>query len=265
MRTWTNKELNALISEYPGCNNPRELADKLGKSYNALKSKATLLKLHRQFQAGKGKTTSTPDIDSFIKKHYLSLPQKVMAEKVGKSHTFIIGRLRQLGLEIPVNVRKKFAVESRFKAGALPANKGKKWSEFMTPEGQARSRTTTFKKGQLPHNTKEDFAITSRSDKRGVQYQFIRAGLGKWVPLHRFIWEQNFGKIPPKMNLVFKNKNTFDCRIENLELLSNADLMARNSYHNYTKPIALTIQLQGVLTRQIRKHLKKLSGEKQNK
>lgn len=192
------------------------------------------------------------------------MPQKALAKHVGKSHTFVKCRLRQLGLEIPLEVRQQFSIKSRIQPGNIPINKGKKWHEFMSLEAQARSRKTTFKKGQLPHNTKEDFAISTRTDKTGLQYQYIRIRLGKWVPLHRFIWEQNFGTIPHRMNLVFKNRNTFDCRIENLELLTNAELMKRNSFHNYPKPIALTIQLQGALTRQIRKHLKRIKDEKQN-
>ncbi len=52
------------------------------------------------------------------------------------------------------NARLRFGAKSgkaggRFPKGHIPANKGKKWDEFMSQEGQANSRKTQFKAGEI--------------------------------------------------------------------------------------------------------------------
>lgn len=207
-----------------------------------------------------GKTSFKLSEDKYIKENYLTIPVKTIGEHLGRSYTGIMGRLKAMGLEIPENIVEERKKASQIKMGNTPPNKGKKQTEFMTAEAIARTAITRFQKGNLPHNTKADHQITIRADKRGVKYKFIRIGLGKWVPLQRFNWEQVNGKIPSGFNIIFKDGNTMNCEVENLEMLSNSELMKRNSYHNYGEDIAKTIQLQGALTRQINKHLKKKSA-----
>ena len=43
-------------------------------------------------------------------------------------------------------------VGGQFVKGQTSFNKGKKWSEYMSEEGQKNSRKTTFKKGNIPAN-----------------------------------------------------------------------------------------------------------------
>lgn len=45
----------------------------------------------------------------------------------------------------------------------------------------------------------------------------------KWVSYHRHLWEQAHGPIPAGLILAFKNGNTMDCRLDNLELLTRAE------------------------------------------
>lgn len=144
-----------------------------------------------------------------------------------------------------------------FKKGQIAWNKGKKGL-------QIGGMDTQFKKGNLPHNTKADNSISIRPDNRGIKYKFIRVSLANWVPLHRYNWEKSNGPIPKGMKLIFKDRDTMNCGIENLELVTPGELMKRNSLHNYPKPISAAIQLRGALNRQINKHLKKINDEKQN-
>lgn len=206
----------------------------------------------------------TPEEDQFLIDNYLTIPATSLSRMLGRAKAVARQRMAILGLVVPADVIQRFKDESRIKPGNVPFNKGKKQSDFMAQEAIERIRATQFRKGNLPHNTKADFEISIRADKRGVKYKFIRTGLGKWIGLHRYKWEEVYGPIPPKMNLVFKDGDTFNCDISNLELLSNEDLMRRNTVHNYPKPITQAIQLRGALNRQINKHLKKLSNEKQN-
>ena len=54
---------------------------------------------------------------------------------------------------------------------------------------------------------------------------------------HRQIWEQQHGKIPDNHVLVFKNMNKQDCQLENLMLISRAELVRLNqSYRKLATP-----------------------------
>lgn len=210
------------------------------------------------------KTSSNPKTDRYLKKYYLLKPVNQLAGGVGRSETFVTCRLRQLGLCRPLELIEKFKQMGRVKPGSVPPNKGLPQKEWLSKAGRKKVRKTQFKKGSLPHNTKSDYEISVRKDNRGVEYQHIRVSLAKWIPLHRYNWELSHGKIPAKMKLVFKDGDTMNAAIENLEILTPGQLMERNSWHRYPEEIGKAIQLRGALNRQINKHLKKLKDEKQN-
>ncbi len=244
MRTnsWTEEQIDVLKDQYPVIHDVRLLCSAFGKTYKAIKSKAKVLQLKRIVPPPTlGKTRATASDDQYIKDNYLKINLTAIARHLGYSETLVKGRMKFLNLVTPKEIK------DRFRAEAI-----------------AKTRATRFYKGHLPHNTKTDFEITVRADNRGVKYKFIRIRLGNWTPLHRYRWEQANGMIPPKMKLIFKDGDTMNCDIENLELLTPGQLMKRNSYHNYPKPIAEMVQLRGALNRKINKHLKKLTDEKQN-
>ncbi|MFQ5631441.1 MAG: HNH endonuclease signature motif containing protein, partial [bacterium] len=109
-----------------------------------------------------------------------------------------------------------------FKKDQTPWNKGMK--------GVHLSPATEFKKGNLPHNTKHDGAITIREHNRtGILYKYIRVALGEWELLHRHVWAQHHGPVPDSHIVGFKNGDTLDCRIENLYCMSKADNARRNA------------------------------------
>ncbi len=117
--------------------------------------------------------------------------------------------------------------DGRFKPGSEPANKGKPF------QAGGRSKDTQFKKGNQPHNTKHDYAVSTRVDRTGRTYLWIRIGTAKWVQLHRYIWELSFGPIPKNMICVFKDGNTSNINPENLELITRKENVIRN--HNRVK------------------------------
>lgn len=111
-----------------------------------------------------------------------------------------------------------------------------------------------FAKGQPPHTTQPVGSVVADPD--GYLKKKIRDDLKptrlNWVYVHRLIWEQHHGPIPAGQNVCFKDGNKHNLDIENLELVSNEDLGARNIYHNkYPKEVCQLIQLSGVLTRRI--------------
>lgn len=114
-------------------------------------------------------------------------------------------------------------VDSRFKKGNIPVNKGKKGS--MSPEQYEKCKATMFKKGQVPKNHKP--VGSERIDKYG--YILIKvAEPNKWKAKHRILWEQVNGPIPEKHRLVFADGNRQNICLENLILVSYAESLIMN-------------------------------------
>jgi transcriptional regulator with XRE-family HTH domain len=181
----------------------------------------------------KGRTTATKADDKFLKKHYLKMGIKTMAKAIGRSDCLVRGRLRQLGLIQPPEVIEKIKQESRIKPGTVSWNKGKEQASYMSAEAIERTKATRFKKGNVPGNAKEnDGAITLRQDhpeRGGSPYYYIRISLGKWKPLHQHKWEEKNGPVPKGMCLWFIDQNTLNTDPDNLELITRAENMKRNS------------------------------------
>jgi len=66
-------------------------------------------------------------------------------------------------------------------------------------------------------------------NRGGKSYKYICLALGSWKPLHIYNWEKTNGKIPKGHCLWFKNGDTMNCELSNLELITRAENMNRNS------------------------------------
>jgi len=188
---------------------------------------------------------------------------QVLADRFGRSYSAVSGRAYMLKLNKSQeylkseysgrqNVVSEKSIAARFKKGLIPHNKGRKWHEYVSEDTQKIMRKTTFKPGRAPHNTKTDMQITWRNDD-GRKYQYIRLSKAKWIPLHVFNWEKVHGKVPKGMIVVFKTKSTENCDISNLELISRAENMNRNTFHRYPEEIKELMYVKAVLTRNINK------------
>lgn len=116
----------------------------------------------------------------------------------------------------------------QFVKGQIPANKGKKWDEYLTKEQQEKARATTFKKGNIPGNRRELFE--ERIDKDGYIAIKVQDGnLNKnWQQKHRYIYECHYGKIPKGHKVIFLDGNNRNFDIDNLKLVSNAEELIMN-------------------------------------
>lgn len=183
---------------------------------------------------GKGvKTSSTPEEDEYMRQNYLSLPVKRIATHLNRSHTLVVTRLRQLGLVIPEEIRAQRKIDSRIQKGTTPPNKGRKQTDYMSQEAIDRTRATTFKKGHLPHNTYNEIGkITVRYERSGGNnprpYKYICIELAKWVPLHKVMWEEVNGPVPKGHCLWFKDGDSLNVELSNLELITRKENYARN-------------------------------------
>lgn len=86
-----------------------------------------------------------------------------------------------------------------------------------------------FKKGQQPLTARPEQQEFLRHDKRGVPYYHVRGGKFHYEYKHLWLWRQANGPIPTGHVVVFKNHDTLDCRLDNLELITNAEHLGRNS------------------------------------
>jgi hypothetical protein len=152
---------------------------------------------------------------------------------------------------------------TRFVKGQAPANKGLRRPGYSVDRG--RMQETTFKKGQKPRNWQPVGSI--RTSSEGYLEIKVREGLwnaregGAWQMLNRETWKRERGPIPPGHTVVFKDGDRLNCAIENLELISRADLARRNSmWASMPRELAEVIQLNGALKRKLRS----IDGKKQD-
>lgn len=100
------------------------------------------------------------------------------------------------------------------------------WNKGL--RGYMGANRTSFKKGNLPVNTLYDGAITIRKDKLGTSYKWIRIAKAKWKELHRYLWEQKYGKVPKGFVLRFKDGDTMNVVLSNIELISRSIHLDKN-------------------------------------
>jgi|SRR6185437_3671079 len=154
-------------------------------------------------------------------------------------------------------------VATQFKSGHEPANKGLRRPGYSP----GRMAETQFKKGHRGGKAAENWhpigSILPDSDGylrikvREAVHGKEPTGFGNvrvWPLLARHVWEQHKGPIPPKHIVIFKDKDRNNCGIENLDCISQADNMRRNSFWRCLPlELAEAIQLNGALKRRIRR------------
>lgn len=106
--------------------------------------------------------------------------------------------------------------------------KGMTWDEQgRSPESQAASRATTYKRGQIPGNAVP--IGTERITKDGyteVKMREFRTSKANdnWVMKHRLVWEEvNGRKVPKGYNVIFIDHNKTNFNPDNLALVSKGE------------------------------------------
>jgi len=203
----------------------------------------------------------TPEEDQLLKELYADNLTADIARRLNRPLPSVYNRANMFGLKksalffesgLSNRLEKGSTVgrKTQFKKGQDTWNKGMK--------GLRVSPKSEFKKGNIPWNSigKKDGDISIRTDNRGVKCPFIRVSLGKWVSLHRYVWEQANGPIPTGLCLVFKDRDPMNCALENLELITRVENMRRNTIHNYPEEVKPVIKLISKIRRTIKRHEK---------
>lgn len=126
-------------------------------------------------------------------------------------------------------------------------------------QASPNTKATQFRKGNVPHGWQP--IGTEVIDCDGYRKRKIRDGCQpatyNWEFVHVLLWIEHHGPIPPGHVVRFRNGDKGDIRIDNLELLSYADNMRRNTRHRYPEPINHLISLQAAITRRVNNLRKK--------
>jgi len=143
----------------------------------------------------------------------------------------------------------KAGILYRFPKGNQPWNKGVKGVSYPGSEA------TQFKKGQKSHTWKP--LGTERLSKEGyLQRKMFDTGCTRrdFVAVHHLLWREHFGEIPEGHKIAFKDGDKTNIVIGNLELVTDAEMMRRNTIHNLPRELKQVIQLNGAIKRRIKKH-----------
>lgn len=82
----------------------------------------------------------------------------------------------------------------------------------------------------------------------------------RWKSVHMILWEELRSPVPPGQLVVFRDRNTANIQIDNLELITRAENMRLNTIHRYPPELKETIRQLGRLKRAI----SEASNEKQD-
>ena len=167
----------------------------------------------------------TEEEDKFLIDNVKGISLKELTDKFNQkfnnnlSESAIANRKNKLKISSGVNY-------GQFKKGCYPANKGKKWDDYVSKDKQEKMKKTCFKKGNIPHNHRQIFE--ERLDKNGYIEMKIKEP-DVWQKKHRYIYEQHFGKIPKNHKVIFLDGNNRNFNIKNLKLVSNAEELIMNN------------------------------------
>ena len=182
------------------------------------------------------RTSYTTEQVNFIKENYLKMPVKSIARKLNKSGSGVQGIIDRLGLSVPREIRLQRMLDSRLKKGHTPKNKGKKITEYMSPEAIEKVKKTQFKKGCKPVNIEK--VGHERTTKDG--YTMIKTSDGLFKQKHTLLWEQKNGKLKEGYCLTCKDGNKKNTSPENWEPILREENMIRNSRHPTPKKLIKT-------------------------
>lgn len=129
----------------------------------------------------------------------------------------------------------------RFEKGHAPSNKGK--------TGVNCASATSFRDGHLPH-THQPIGHVRYLKKDGymeVKLTDTRVTRNDYKAVHRITYEHYFGPIPPNHNVIFRDGDIYNFKIENLELVSRSLHATRCRMDYYSYPQELRPQLDAII------------------
>lgn len=207
----------------------------------------------------------TAQEEALLRERYADSRSSELAELLGRTIHQVYEKANKMGLAksdaylaSPQSCRLRrgdnVGAPYRFKPGHVPANKGLRRPGFAL----GRMAETQFKKGHRPHTWRP---IGSERLADGyLQRKVTDTGYTPrdWKGVHILLWEGRYGPVPAGYAVKFIDGDRSHVTLENLCLVSRADLAALNRMWNrYPPELAQAIQLRGALIRKINRRLRR--------
>lgn len=200
-----------------------------GKMRSHLKNHSLVTGIGSGVPAGLPTKLYPAEVQEFIRGNYIGVGHQGMADllnqKFGTNYTK--GQMKAIYARYKLNSGRL----GRFSKGLTPWNKGKKGYSFPG------MKATQFKPGQRPRNWWPVGTEQLRAD--GYVWKKV-AEPNKWRQKHVLIWEEANGPRPAKHVILFADSNRLNFDIDNLILISQAQLVRMNQKHLITDDAELT-------------------------
>lgn len=200
----------------------------------------------------------TKDDEQLLTLLFPNTPMRQLVERFQRHERAIYGKAYGLGLKRSEEYLQSEASgrmlkgdgrggKTRFQKGHCTWNKG-----LLGWAAGGRAVETQFKAGEKPHSWKP--IGSERITKDGyLQRKVTDTGYPPrdWVGVHHLLWIEHHGEIPKGFIVVFKDNNKKNVQIDNLELISRAENIQRNSIHRYPTELKQVFRKLGKLKRTI--------------
>lgn len=178
--------------------------------------------------------------------------------RVGLGKVWLPCEIQYLRIHYPVKLNEDICQELgrpitglQTKASDLNLHKGPAFFDFETGECWKGGRSDNH-----PFDPKYDGAISIRKYGEGT-IQYIRVSSSVWRPLHRQRWEAANGHVPAMHILSFKDGDTMNADLDNIELVHKKTQIKKHTFNRYPLELQQQILLTAKLVRKIKSNASK--------
>ena len=214
----------------------------------------------------KRRHTWTPAKDDLLREFYPDLPTAEIARVLRLEVSQVYDRAARLGIRKSAEylagphacrLRRgdNIGAQYRIQPGHVPWNKGMKgWCAPGCERTQFKPGARFGKAAMLwqpigAERVTKDGILQRKVSDTGYTPRDYRA-------VHALVWEAANGPIPPGHIVVFRDGNRRNFAPENLECISRAENMRRNTLYQYPEEIVRAIKTRAVLNRRINRMTK---------
>lgn len=190
--------------------------------------------------------TWTDEQEQYLIANYATTSNAELAKTLGKKDADrVVAKAFRLGLkkssEFLSEQRKTTSKNGQFKKGMIPHNKGKKLSDAT----KAKLAKTMFKSGNRPHNA---LPVCAESEDKDGYLMVKIAEPNVWRYKHHIAYGE---PVPTGHKVIFLDGNKYNFERGNLQLVSNAELMNRNTMHRYPPELVRLLKTLNKLKKRV--------------
>jgi len=177
---------------------------------------------------------------AFLRQYYVSMP---LPQLTAAFNAHFNGDKKASHIRACLNNHKiQSGRTGHFEDGSVPFNKGTK--------GLMKANKTSFKKGNVPNNERPmGFERLSKDGYIEIKVPGINKHTGyegHFELKHKYLWEQTHGPVPEGMAVTFIDGNKSNICMDNLELISRAELLHLNHHGIKDLPAELLPAMRAV-------------------